>query len=501
MKPGIVLFCCAMATAAMQGPSKKGRIYGIAQDASGNPVAAAHIEIQVDLTLIATNEFWRQAKTPVVPLHRARSDSSGRFEIKVTPGRLYKVRFHKAGFKTLEVPAAGDRPFLALMTRGTDPAKNGAAENGGTAISGKIVDETGKALRGAVLRKAWDWDVLARSKADGSYVLARGKDDDVAMVFHPGYQIGVIPKLPTGPGQDPVHDVELKRGRAVSGRLIDASGKPVAGKLILIDSDILVSADHSYSAVPWTTKTDSHGRFVFRELAKDARYFVRTILDDGTPLEFGQGWAKQTTHDLGTFKTGPRTAFSGTVTWQDGKKLEDGFVRVLRLYDEKLAQWFVAREAPSYPIVLGKYRIPGLCEGRYELCFMTELAEPEVRIVTADTKTASQQLDVKIGRGRSFKGKVVDLDGKPIGGARLRALQSGTSDASPLVPPGLPEHNGRFLVGNVRVLTREDGSYLLERVRSYTPTRLIVIKEGYRTRTLMIEIGKVPPAVIPLERL
>ena len=89
MKPAIILFCCAMLTSGVQESSKQGRIYGIAQDASGQPVAGANVEVIADLALIATNEFWRLAPTPVDPLHRTRSDSRGRFEIKVTPGQSY----------------------------------------------------------------------------------------------------------------------------------------------------------------------------------------------------------------------------------------------------------------------------------------------------------------------------------------------------------------------------------------------------------------------------
>jgi hypothetical protein len=165
----------------------------------------------------------------------------------------------------------------------------------------------------------------------------------------------------------------------------------------------------------------------------------------------------------------------------------------------------VARETPSYPIdQTGSYRIPSLCPGKYELAFWIDNAEIEVRVVDAGPggeQGGEQHLDVAIGQGRRFQGKVVDEAGKPVAGALLRAFGWAKDELLPLVPPDNPTgHNGRFLVGNVRVLTRDDGSYRLERIRSHLPIRLTVEKpkDGYRKCTLRVEVDGEPPPVITL---
>jgi len=503
-EPAYLLLCVLVTVTAARAQSvdHDKSLYGVAQDPNGRPVTGAKLAVFPDLELIATNEFWRQAAKPSTPMYRSVTGSDGRFAIAAEPGRVYRVRITKPGFRTFELRAVVGRPFLAQMTPGRDETKAIAASDAttGPTVSGTITNAEGKPVTGAVLRKPWDWDTLARTGPDGAYSVAFGKDDEFFMVFHPGFQVGVIHRPSSENATAKPQDLELAHGYAVTGRLLDEAGKPIAGTRVVIDSDILVAENHSYSGVPWSTTTDASGRFAFAELAPNGRYFVRTILNDGTPLEFGQGWAKQAACDLGTYRTGPRTSVAGVAKWKDGRPIEFGFVHVLRLYDGPLSQWFVARETPAYPLVKGQYRIPGLCPGRYELCFMVENAEPEVRLVTAPAKGGKARIDVAIGVGRSFQGKVVDLDGKPIAGALLRGLQFGGNDAAPLVPPNKPDHNGRFLVGNVRVLTRKDGTYLLERVRSYVPTRLVVIKQGFKTRTIRVDVGDEPPAEIVLER-
>jgi hypothetical protein len=497
----------AFAVLALAGPQDERAaraLSGVTLDETGRPLAGVEIEARLDWRRLATNQFWRQAPLPEANASTARSDEQGRFEIAVERGPTYELSLRKPGHRVGRAEAVAGRRLAVKLVRGSDEpvfATAPASEPGG--VRGLIGGDGLPLGEGVIVRLPWEHAPLATTDRRGYYHVPWSEKaaQDLKVVLAPGYRLAALPKESFARPEPATEDVALERGSVITGRIVGGGGQPLTGLLLVVDTDLRVAANSVYSSVPWTVTTGADGGFRIAELGEGDRFWVRALLADGTPLEIGEGRARREPLDLGTVAAGPTTAVSGTVTGKNGARVDDGRVHVLRLFDHQPVQWLVAHDTPSWPIEPGgRYRIPRLPPGRHELCFWVEGAEHEIRVVEAGAGGGELTLDVEVGKGRSFQGRVVDADGKPIDGALLRAFAWGESELAPLVPPGAPDHRGRFLVGNVRVLTRTDGTFLLERIRSHLPIRLTVEKKGFETATLRVEVDGAPPAEIRLER-
>lgn len=524
---------------AGQGSTHKaGELGGIVRDLEGRPVAGAKVVARLDEFAIASDAFWGNMPRAFFPVvASAMSDAEGRFSMRVEDGPLWAVIATHAGTKSNRARAYANRPFpLTIGAYTPPPGQAGEPERKGEgSISGRVLDAaTGKPLAGARLRRAWKDENFTVADAQGRYRVGwtskigqprSGKTDKVleaVFVFAPGYQIAALPTAAIREGSDTTHDVRMKKGIGVRGRIVDASGKPVQGLRLICEDDILVG-DVQYGSVMWTQRSDADGRWSFEEMHAEepgragtgSRYWVRGLTEDGIAVEITDGYfgpdAKESI-EIGDVAIGPTSSVTGRVRRVDGKAIEQApkpgempitpKVHYIKYWNKKPARPQIMRNTPWVPITsAGSYRIPKLAPGQYELAFwLSDKLEVEVRTVTIGREPREHRVDVEIGPGRSFRGSVVDSDGKAVDGALLRAWPNHVDEYLPLVPNGNIEHSGRFLQGNVRVLTKPDGTYLLSRIRSKLETLLIVQKEGFQTRKIVVPADAPPPPQIVLER-
>lgn len=474
-----------------QGPvvPREGRIAGLVQTAGGLPAAGANVTARISYARICTYDFWRGAPAPRGPRYQAKADGSGRFSIRVPKGYEYEVRAELGAAHSPKFVVYTDRPILLRLTgSGREPPKpEPKLARGRLDLT---VRAGGRPVAGAEVFVPWSVQALARTDEHGrARVRYPAKDAaNPLFVVAPGHRLGVVPRGTLDPQKDVSFELELSRGSGVEGRILGDDGKPLVGLRVILGTDVPVSAEEVFGAVPLSTRTDSDGRFRFDELAPHWRYWVRAVLPDGRTLEPGEGLVeKEGVLDLGVLRAGPPASVHGRTRWRDGRRVTAGRVHVLRLFAHKVVQMLVGRETPSWPIDhTGAYRIPALAPGRYELCFEVPGAEPLVRVVELEPRE-DERLDVELGSGRKIRGKVVDREGRPVARALIRAVPWGKSEFFPFVPFGDLSHNGRYLFGNVRVLSRDDGTFLLERVRTLIPIRLIAVKEGVGKAELKIE--------------
>ncbi len=487
---------------ATQAPLSKGRLFGYAQ-ANGQRLAAVSVEVRPDWKSIASNEFWRLGPTPTQAIATATTARDGTFSIDVEPGPLYEVTFRKRGFKTQRYSVYANRPFLASLEPGTDPAPVAKSPTSGQ-LTGHILDaKTGHPVAGAVVRGPWSFDALSTAGADGAFTVGLTKEiaEQPLIVLAKGYAIQAIPKSAFSLGKESKREIELVPGSGVEGRIVGADGKAAAGLSVLIDTDVNISDSETYSGVAWLTHTDLTGRYRFAEVPAGSRYWVRTLLPTGTPIELGQGLVTPDVVRLPTTFTAPLTEVTGRVRWANNAALTQGQVHVLRLFSGKIRQPLVLRETPFWPVDgTGAFRIPALAPGRYELAFWADKAEIAVRVIQVPSKKPIH-FDIQLTHGRSIQSKIVDAQGKPIDAALIRGLPWADDELIPLAPPDHPKgHNGRFMIGNVRVLSRPSGVFQLDRLRTYQPIKLIISKQGYKTRTVRIEVDGAAPKTIRLEK-
>ncbi len=465
---------------------KKGFLLGEVRSAEGQSLAHIQIKATLDLSRVASYEFWRSFELPKLPTWSTKSDKEGKFRIAVPRGWEFLVTAEAEGYLPFKAVTYANRPFLVQMIAGKPtPEKKPVLSYGKGSLEIQTLDAEGKPISGVAVRKPWTFENLGKTGTKGTVFIRYRKDlaEGPLILFKAGYVLGATPRQSLEEGKENKTQVTLLPGRKVTGRILDGQGKPIANLRILCETDLPASAEETLGAIPWETSTDAEGRFSIAELGEKWRFWIRSILPNGTPFEIAQGVADQELRKIPDLRAGPFSSVSGLVRLQRGGNATDGRVHVLRLWRNKVWQLLVARETPSWPIDQGgEYRIPSLIPGTYELCFAFPGMEPLVRVIHIPNKPKDIELSVVLGVGRSIHGKVTDAQGKPLGGALLRGIPDAKNEFFPIVPNGQMNHNGRFLFGNVRVLTREDGTYLLERLRTKIPLLILVIKKGYKTK-------------------
>ncbi|HHI79957.1 MAG TPA: carboxypeptidase regulatory-like domain-containing protein [Planctomycetes bacterium] len=484
------LFLALLPSLAAAQVKKQGFLMGEVRSVEGQKMSGIEIKATIDPRRVASYEFWRGYKLPEFPSWSTKSDQNGRFRIEVPRGWEYKVTAQAKGYLPFEAVTYANRPFLVQMVPGkATPQEKPKLLPGKGSLLIQVLDAKGNPVPGVALRKPWVFENLGKTDEDGKIRVPYRKDLSEAplILIKKGYQIAATPRGAMEKGKDHKAQVTLQSGRKITGRILDAEGKPMAGLRILCETDLPVSSEETFGALPWETVTDQEGRFRIAELGDKWRYWIRTILPNGTPVEIAQGIMEAEERVVPDLRAGPFSSVSGLVRLRTGGSAAEGRVHVLRLWKEKVWQLLVARETPSWPIDQGgEYRIPALVPGRYELCFAFPGMEPQVQVVDIPSQPKDLEVNVVLGPGRAIHGKVTDEKGEPIGGALLRGVPDAKNEFFPIVPNGQMDHNGRFLFGNVRVLTRENGTYLLERLRTKIPLLILVLKEGYKPKKVRL---------------
>ncbi len=467
---------------------KQGALLGEVRSPEGQRLQGIEIQATVDLSRVASYEFWREYKLPKLPSWTTKSDKNGRFRIPVPRGWEFLVTAKAKGFLPFKTITYANRPFLIQMDPGKEPpVEKPKLAFGKGFLKVHVQDPKGQPIPGAIVRKPWTFENLGKTDAKGDVRIFYRKDlaENPLILIKKGFILGATPRNSLEKDKENSTKLTLLPGHKVTGRILDKQGKPLAHLRILCETDLPASREETLGGIPWETTTDAEGRFEIAELGERWRYWIRTLLPNGTPVEIAQGIADKGERKIPDLKAGPFSSVSGLVRLQKGGNAEGGRVHVLRLWPEKVWQLLVARETPSWPIDQGgEYRIPALIPGRYELCFAFPGMEPLVRVLEVPPESKDLELSVVLGPGRAIHGKVMDEEGKPIGGALLRGIPDAKNEFFPIVPNGQMNHNGRFLFGNVRVLTRKDGTYLLERLRTKIPLLILIIKEGYQTKKI-----------------
>jgi large repetitive protein len=182
----------------------------------------------------------------------ARSGPDGRYRIRgLLPQRPYRLRADEPRY----TPYVRDRVLLTTAeTLRVDVPLTLAAT-----LAGRVVDEAGKPVAGALGRivpsspggPAARFDALRRADrlvfrtgVDGTFKVTRlaAGDDQRLTIAHPDFQPRTTGGLSLPPGGAKTVDVVLRRGLALSGRVRDEAGRPVA------DADIELGSGRGFGA-------------------------------------------------------------------------------------------------------------------------------------------------------------------------------------------------------------------------------------------------------------
>lgn len=375
------------------------------------------------------------------------------------PGRRYSLAAWTVGY-------FGSRPSPRVVTHFRTPAAPSEAT-----VSGTVSDTAGHALDNVVV-EAWsiaDFSATTTTTdssgnyrlklATGRYFLAfsgsdatGGMSDDTGYLYD-GRAVSVVSK------QSVTANGRLAPGGAISGRMVDQSGQPVAGAVPAAQSVTpYVYPDDSLSfyeyAFPQTFEgavTASDGTFVIKGLAPGSTW----RLCSASLVSASAVCGRQAFHVTpGTFTVGgdvlhaPSSGgvISGTLVGTDGSPVGEAEV-----YAQQVGGHHYGYAVSTDD---GRYLMDGLAPGTYRLCAATDTslvtgtspsgyastcAPDTVEVAAGATSTA----DLRLPLGAALTGVVTTVHGAPVSGVSVYVEPAGNTESLGYLPT---DAHGRYRI-------------------------------------------------------
>lgn len=485
------------------GPAKKVGGGGDGDQAQG-PRPQLSFEVDPDGRLLLEGSVLDEHDQPVAgavvrisssPPRTTKTDTDGSFSFDKLLGRTYYVRARsgdKIGGSAAKVVAKGDPVVIRLRE--------------GNKVTVLVNDAlTKKPIAGAtVLRPDEDEDAAPiTTGADGKAVLRGLADDWVRITASaPGYGPKTESKGIGGSDRESTLEISLAKGAAVSGRVIDEAGQPIAGARVWA-----MDAANAWEG--------GAGERTAETSAKDGTFTI-AALSQGSYLFFAkdEAHAPAATAPVTVAGDAPTTGvdivmkaaatLAGVVVDPQGAPVAYATVR---LSSKRYSADMVYRQAAADD--RGTFEIKGL--PRTELRARAEGEEASSEAVDVDLATTPQKTDLRLvlDRNATIAGVVVDELNEPVPEATVTAYPDFLAGEVDWVmasnATATTDGDGRFVLkglddGKFRVWASRDSggskrSSDREGVATHTgatDVRLVLPAPGGIEGTLVMENGKAP---------
>lgn len=285
--------------------------------------------------------------------------------------------------------------------------------------------------------------------------------------------------VPVDLGAD--HDVDdlvltLDITGVIAGRVVDSDGEPIPEAQVTAFPDFFgggPSDDFSLRGITAET-TDGGGAFTFRGLP-EGTYRLRASRSSVSTSDFWQRGTQAATGDENVeLVVQANGALTGKVEFTDGGSPEVFSVAI--------------GYPPGVPVSnsSGAFDVPDVPPGKYDVTFRgQDFADVTVRDIEVEAGEAADMGTVKVKRGRTIAGRVVDKSGSPVGGATVIAAKRLFGDGSTVQAnfgAGSDEAQGVR-----KITTEDDGRFELSGISN---GEMMVVGNHE-------EIGRSSPAIIP----
>jgi hypothetical protein len=345
------------------------------------------------------------------------TDAQGRFSIAVRPGR-YTVKVTHADFApvTLESKAAvlGTAEKLAIEM------------SPGVTARGRIVDEEGKPLKGRVRLRLLGQPMplfAAQDLGDPTDESARFSLAHLPVGEHEVDFLAAAHALATVPLLVAAHngivdmgDVRLESGLAIAGRVVDQAGDPVAGARLRVNASRDAARSEPFEAV-----AEDDGRFVIPGI-KEGRYVLSAS---------AEGYSNLDNQRVGSGDQGVRVTMQrvGGVRF----RLVQGAGALARPVTDSVSVTGQAQTGSGSPTInpridalpneSGEVAFEKLNAGRQLLDIaVTGYVRRSLGVVNVEPGKTADLGEVRLDRGFTVRGSVVDSGGRPIPGADVEAI-------------------------------------------------------------------------------
>ena len=446
-----------------------GAITGLITGPSGAPVPDIDIKVRVS----GTSRF---AGT-------GRSDSNGSYAVKGLPTGSYSLCFDGSYASSATAPygytnGCTGNWLTADVVTGQATTFDQTVEQAG-AVGGTVTGDNGPVagVWVSVHDSSGSQLNITSTDTNGSYQINGLAPGQVTVCFEPtytagGYQRTCYGAQPDGSGtSSPVTvangvlstaDVQLQQGASITGTITDAGGAPI--------SDVLVSAYNTSSFFGYYSQTDGSGNYTFSGVtAADYRicfdtsyaqgpatggylaecYNHQSSIETADPVTVGSSGSVTVNTVLS-----PGAAITGHITGSDSSALGGVYVYT---HTPGSDQYVIA----SSDYQDGSYRLPGLPEGDYLVCFeganvqqpattgyVNECYDDESissgTLVHVAAVAVQPGIDAELTVGASISGQVTDSAGDPIPQVNVETHDSdwgvsiGTDDTGHYRFTGLP---------------------------------------------------------------
>lgn len=394
-------FLLGLALALAPSPAFGGSVTGRVLDATGKPVAGAKVS-------------WIAYRTDdQVLLDDSRLSTPARLgETATGTDGKFRVPLDKPDMSVSLRVAPPSAPFIYLTgpyDSSDDVSVDDLHASTTLPLAGKVTDDDGKPVAGARVRVVAsdpfsdvDADSYAEATtgADGSYSVLDAPSGPRAVLvraagFVPANQFQLDPK--------PSLSIGIKRGGTVHGVVLDVSGKPAAGALV-------IAADEQ------AVETDAAGAFKLGGVDAGVRS-VQAYWKDDFAVRADNVRVRRAQDTSAPLKLAKAAAIGGTVIDETARKPVAG-VRVGAssggfAFGRRRVERTVRTDAK------GRFRLLGLAPRAYAVTANRDgYLSTSINGVTAGTATPGT-VHIAIAKAASISGKVVDETGQPVSGARV----------------------------------------------------------------------------------
>jgi protocatechuate 3,4-dioxygenase beta subunit len=443
---------------------KGGAVTGVVAEADGNrPVAGARVS--VDQWLVLPRD-WEEDATR----NETTTDARGRFRLEGIGRKPVTIAARAPGFARAErhPVRAGDRVEIFLFP--------------GATLSGTVRDEAGKSMKGAVVRAEGGglWSAAPpaeRTDAQGAFVMSGVEPGDYVVVAREGARAPAIATVVVEPEVDAGVQVTLSEGGFATGRIVDDSGRPLAGRV-----RVETFEDHGLPAFAsdlMSVEAKADGRFALGPLplgtlglgVSAPRHASRRV--DASVATRGR------TADLGDVALEAGLAIRGRVAARDGNGIGGAALLVSATGGDR-SQSEATSEAD------GAFVVGGLRPGSYQVRARAD----GYAAATVKTEAGGDPVEIVLDAGGQIAGTVVDTQGQPLEEARVQARSAGTPsfDGERFYSAPADEGGGRFVLRDVQA-----GTYDLEaQATSYGTASVtnVRVSPGRTTSAGTITLGR-----------
>ncbi|HEY0142742.1 MAG TPA: carboxypeptidase-like regulatory domain-containing protein [Thermoanaerobaculia bacterium] len=368
------------------------------------------------------------------------TNDAGELTIPAPSGWVQSLLILHPDFAPREIPTRSMRALSVELTRGT-------------AISGRVVGADGKPVASAMLLSG-NWPV-GRTRADGTFTVA-GATPEITAIANGAH----------GSGSGP--EIRLEPRQTISGTVVDADGRPIAG--LLVSATPKTSEPGNEEPRYSLAVTDEKGRFQLDGLdAVQQQVYAMPVGD--LEFHFSTVDLRRTRHGSVALKATRAERLRGVVLDERRKPVGGAIVSFLHPQAPLAYLSYGAELAATRTAADGSFRMHSP-HGEIRLAaiharYAAAVSEP----LDAD-KSKRKPLVITLRDGIEVRGRVLDADEKPVADAAIAVLQ----DPAGTTPMPL---DGMLSSGNARPLfeSAADGTFRLR--LNDKPHDVTVVKEGY----------------------